>query len=783
MKKIPELLAPAGSFDSLKMAVQYGADAIYLGAKEFSARRSAANFDRDELARAFDYCHERDVRAYLALNILIKDEEFNKAYDLGCECAQLGADALILQDIGLVKAFSDNTDIPIHISTQASLCSLYDVLSYKLPNVTRAVLARETPLADIRYIKQNSGIELEVFAHGALCVSFSGQCLMSSLAGGRSGNRGACAQPCRREYKLYKDDRLLKSGYLLSSKDLCTIEYLSQLADTGADSLKLEGRLKRPEYVGVTVSQYRNALDCIASGDRFDSETAKKALCEIFNRGGFTKGYYLNRENIIFSKQPNNTGVLIGKSLSDDGRKICFDKEISRGDSVELRKDGKSLGGGSIYLLIQNGKKTDHCKGIASINSLNAQKAMGALIFRTSSCAQIDAVNQGIRLERVKKPLNMSLFHEGAELCLTITSQAVSYTAQTECCIKADRAPDEKGIKNALSKLGGTPFEVCEIFINISEALFFTLSDVNMLRRTAVQGLLRKMAEQAHNRYSIKAIPAVLDEASGNKLQIYRSSTNKNKDKPKNIAEVRSVEELDRAMNNSEYQEIYFHPYDWDFFNDTACIDKLNKYQAAKNGKKIYFGALPGCFEQDYRVLERNIDCIRAFDGIVASSPGMIYFAEKHKLDFIAGAALNVFNSRSAAYFADKNALRICLSYELNKRQIGFISRLFASEIMLMGRAPAMLLIHCPRSASGQSCLGCEGDYYFTDKRGYRFPVKKYRYSFCRHIVYNSKITVLTQYKTELEKMGICAFRYVLEDADIVKDGDTTGGHYTRGIE
>lgn len=772
MKKIPELLAPAGNFDSLKMAVQYGADAVYLGAKEFSARRSAANFDKDELAKALDYCHERDVQAYLALNTLIKDGEFFKAYDLGCECAQLGADALILQDIGLIKAFSENTDIPIHISTQASLCSLYDVLLYKLPNVTRAVLARETPLSDIKYIKQNAGIELEVFAHGALCVSFSGQCLMSSLAGGRSGNRGACAQPCRQEYKLYKNDRLLKNGYLLSSKDLCTIEYLSQLVDTGADSLKLEGRLKRPEYVGVTVNQYRNALDCIASGDSFDSETSKKALCEIFNRGGFTKGYYLNRDNIIFSKQPNNTGVLIGKSLSEDGRKICFDKEISAGDSVELRKEGKSLGGGSIYSLIQKGKKTNRCKGIAAINSLNVQSALGALVFRTSSSAQIEAVNQSIRLERVKNPLNMRLFQEGNKLCLTVYTSITSYTAETECAVKEDDLPDERGIKNALSKLGGTPFEACEIIINVSTALFFTLSDVNMLRRTAVQGILRTMAEKAHNRYLIKALPAL------NEFPI-----NKNKDRPMNIAEVRSLEELDGVMKNSEYQEIYFRPYDWEFFNNAPFIGKLYKYQTAKNGKKIYFAVLPGCFEQDYRVLERNIDCIKAFAGIVASSPGMIYFAEKYKLDFIGGAALNIFNRYSAAYLADKNALRICLSYELNKRQISVISKHFPSEIMLIGRAPVMMLIHCPRSAAGQSCMDCEGDYYFADKRGYHFPFKKYKYSFCRHIVYNSKITALTQYKAELEKMGICAFRYIEEDRYSLKADNTTGGHYARGIE
>lgn len=770
-KAIPELLAPAGNFDGLKMAVQYGADAVYLGAKEFSARKSAGNFDMQELARAFDYCHERGVKAYLTLNTLIKDEEFLHAYETGCEAAQLGADALIMQDAGLIDAFIRYSDIPIHISTQASLCSLYDILALEqLPNIRRVVLARETPLENIRHIKEKCSKELEIFVHGALCVSFSGQCLLSSMAGGRSGNRGACAQPCRREYSLYKNGEAVKSGYLLSARDLCTIEYLPKLIEAGADSLKIEGRLKRPEYVGVTVSQYRKALDCIRDNADFDSAEAKKELCEIFNRGGFVKGYYLSRDNIIFSQQPNNTGVLIGKSLSHDGRKIYFSDKIRQGDSIELRKNGKSLGGGKVYSLIQNGRKINECEGEAQINSLNVKGGMDALVYKTGSIEQLDNIKQGLRHERVKRPLKMVLYQEGNKLCLTAQCEKNSFTARIECQAGKGALPDTGAIETALRKLGSTPFEACEIIIKLCGNVFFTLSDINRLRRESIEGLLDNMRRSARSRYSF---------ATPQEPERYNSVEGSYT--PMNIAEVYDSESLGTALSSEKFQAVYFRPASWECFSDDALKNLLKKYQSISPDKKVYFAGLAGCLEQDYAILERNIDYMRAFDGILAESPAFIYLARKYGLNFIAGPSLNILNSYSAAFYMRRGAERICLSYELDKGHIKALAEKFPAEIRLEGRSPVMLLMHCPRKAAGEKCSGCEGEYILTDKQGRSFPLVKYKYAFCRHVLYNCKVTSLLDKRSELEQMGLKAFSFAQWDA--YDKEDVTRGHYLRGIE
>lgn len=768
--RIPELLAPAGGPEGLKMAVQYGADAVYLGAKAFSARRSAANFDAEDLERAFDYCHERGVKAYLALNTLIKDDEFNYAYETGCQAAQMGADALIVQDAGLIDAFARHTDIPIHISTQASLCSLYDILAWEQPNIKRVVLARETPLEYIKYIRSRCSMQLEIFAHGALCVSFSGQCLLSSMAGGRSGNRGGCAQPCRREYSVYKNGRKINEGYLLSARDLCTIQYLSELIEAGADSLKIEGRLKRPEYVGVVVNQYREALNCIADNKDFDSVKARKELCEIFNRGGFTKGYYLNRDNIIFSEQPNNTGVLIGKSVSKDGRNIVLKEQLSLGDSVELRKNGKSLGGGSVYSIMQNGQAAKTCSGAARINSLNIKDAEGALVFKTGSFMQTEKIKQGLRSERVKNPLKMLLVQQGNKLCLTLQWGGYSYMSEIEAESKEDEAPDIGKIKNALSKLGGTPFEACEIIVKLCGNLFFTLSDINGLRRDGLNGLLESMRVSAKNRYVIKSLP--LKEEYNYKNDGLTSI---------NTAEVRDLKGLEYALSSDFFQAVYFRPCNWECFNSAFLRNLLNKYQSSAPNKKIYFAALAGCFEQDYALLERNIEYIRAFDGILAESPGFIYFARKYKLNFIAGPSLNILNSCSAAYYMRLGAQRICLSYELDKQRLKILAERFPVEIRMEGRVPVMLLMHCPRLNAGEKCSDCEGNYILEDSGRRRFPLVKYKFSSCRHVLYNCKITSLLDCRGELEKMGAAAFGF--SQWEEYQKSDATKGHYLRGAE
>jgi putative protease len=288
-----ELLSPAGSFEALTAAVQNGADAVYLGGSEFNARRSAANFDEDGMRRALDYCHLRDVRVFVTFNTLILDRELQAALDYAGFLYESGADALIVQDLGLVRMLRGSyPDFPLHASTQMGVHDLDGVRILKELGFKRAVLSRETPLSEIKAIHMGCGLPLECFAHGAMCVSFSGGCLFSSMVGGRSGNRGTCAQPCRKKIAAGSEPM---DKYGLSMADLCMLTHIGDLRDAGVSSIKLEGRLKRAEYVAVVTRAYRRALD---GAPQKELESEFQRVKEIFSRGGFTTGYYYSRNDI-----------------------------------------------------------------------------------------------------------------------------------------------------------------------------------------------------------------------------------------------------------------------------------------------------------------------------------------------------------------------------------------------------------------------------------------------------------------------------------------------------
>lgn len=280
-----------GDFECLKAAVQNGADAVYLGASSFSARASAKNFDLNDLEEAINYAKLRNVDVHLALNTLIKNSEFNDALELAKKAYELGISAIIVQDYGLCSYLLRYLpDLPIHASTQMSLHNLEGAKEVESLGFKRAVLARELSINEIEFIKNNTSIELETFIHGALCISYSGQCLMSSMIGGRSGNRGKCAQICRLPYELIdtSKNKSIDKGYLLSPKDLCGLNYIPDLINIGVSSLKIEGRLKSPEYVATVTRIYRKYIDLALSNNEYVvDEKDKKDLMQAFNRGGF----------------------------------------------------------------------------------------------------------------------------------------------------------------------------------------------------------------------------------------------------------------------------------------------------------------------------------------------------------------------------------------------------------------------------------------------------------------------------------------------------------------
>jgi putative protease len=349
MNKI-ELLSPVGDWDCLLAAVQNGADSVYFGSTLFNARASANNFDVPTLKKAIQYCKLRNVRTFLTLNILIKNSEFNDAINLAQKAYEFG----IVQDLGLARYLIKNfPDMPIHGSTQMSIHNLEGVLELQDLGFKRVVLARELPLNEIQYICKNSKIEIETFIHGALCISYSGQCLFSSIIGGRSGNRGKCAGPCRLPYELLNHNNVsnkettMDKGYLLSPKDLCTLDYLPQLIDAGVKCFKIEGRLKTEYYLASVVNAYRNAIDdYMKNPNEYDYNKYLKELEKTKTRG-LTTFYFNDRNNKDFQeydgKQYNPNFEFGGKVLENQANKTLIEirNKLSIGDKMEILIPGK----------------------------------------------------------------------------------------------------------------------------------------------------------------------------------------------------------------------------------------------------------------------------------------------------------------------------------------------------------------------------------------------------------------------------------------------------------
>ncbi len=354
--KTVELLAPVGKIENAYAAIENGADALFVGGKLFNARQYADNFADDELESIVKYSKLRGIKIYVTVNILIKQSEIERLFHYLNYLSDLGIDAVISQDLAVVSLVKNYfPHLTLHASTQMTAHSLEDVLLLKSIGFKRVVLARELHLNEISAITKTCGVEIETFVHGALCFSYSGQCLMSSLIGGRSGNRGRCAQPCRMKYTLLEADHPIQDkSYLLSLKDMCTIEFLPKLIDAGIHSFKIEGRMKSPEYVASVVSVYRKYLDLAKSGSEYEVDPKDvEELKKIFNRGGFSKGYYFEHsgKHMITADSPKHIGVRAGTvthfSPKNHRATILLEEDLNPGDGIEvIRKGRESIGAG-----------------------------------------------------------------------------------------------------------------------------------------------------------------------------------------------------------------------------------------------------------------------------------------------------------------------------------------------------------------------------------------------------------------------------------------------------
>lgn len=479
-----ELLCPAGNKESLIAAINSGANAVYLSGKKFGARAFAANFSNEELKEAIRIGKVYGVKIYVTMNTLVKENEVEEFLEQVEFLYSNGVDAILMQDFGMIcLCLKKYPNLEIHASTQAHNSSLQGIdFLYKL-GVKRVVLPREMSLDEIKLIK--TPIEKEVFIHGALCVSYSGRCLMSQVLGGRSGNRGECAGCCRFKWKLYKSDKLLKEGYLLSMKELNLSEDILRLIPY-VDSLKIEGRMKSPTYVSFITSYYRKILD----GEKI-ADIDRENLQSLFYRG-YTKGHLLNNKDLVNTKSPNHIGLPIGKviDVTDSKITILLDKELAQEDGIRFLESGKGLIVNYLYdmkdRLISKGSPKqkivlDNKVGLTTLDTVSLTTNHKLVTKFSTITKKVDIAIKVIA--KINEPLEISFIKDNI-----IVSEKGNIVERAKSAIVT-----KERIISQVKRLGNTPFNCHEIDVLLDDDIFIPMGEINVLRRTLTERLIGKL--------------------------------------------------------------------------------------------------------------------------------------------------------------------------------------------------------------------------------------------------------------------------------------------------
>lgn len=812
-----ELLAPAGDFESLKAAVLNGADAVYIGGKEFSARQSAANFDRDEIVSAVRFCHSYGAKVYITLNTLLNDDELEKALNYAGFLYETGVDALIIQDLGLLKSLREYIpEFELHASTQMTAHNLDAVNYLHSLGVKRVVLSRELSLDEISYITKNAEAEAEteVFIHGALCISFSGQCLMSSMIGKRSGNRGRCAQPCRKEYSIDGS----KYAYYLSPRDLSALEFINKIKDTGAASLKIEGRMKKPEYVATIVSAYRKALDGKMTGCDVDD------VMQIFNRGGFTSDFMFKRQgkNMMCYDSPKNRGTYIGYVTSESGKfaEVKLSAPLSVGDGVEVF--GKNIGApvGSIKLNKTDVKSAN--PGSVVLIYLDGAKK-GDKIYKTFDMDLNERARKSFTGNDIKRvPLTAKFeAHKGSKIKLTAFKNGITVEEEgiePEMALKVPTTDDK--IISSLSKTKDTPFYFKSIDIDMDNDIAIPVSHLNAIRRGAIEKLIDRL-QGKRERIDIKYDSYKKDEAPeisvAERINDRKTAVDAgyNKDKMKNA----NLKELDLAAIDAGYNKYKTKNADLKILDLTDIDEGYNKYKipkvvaaagridAAKAAvdagcKIVFFGGdalrinngsidevisyagdkakvypwYPEIMLDNYEKYKAEALNLKGngIDAALCGNMGFYSYLKSIGYKVFLNKGFNLFNSKACDLFYDD----VCvLSPELDMKNIRDVIAKTKAETALTvyGKIKVMTSRQCivgsAKGGGGENCKNlCENKiHYIKDKMGEVFPL--ITDTNCKTHIYNSKTTCVIEEMPKILKLN-CDYLlldFVDETADDVK--------------
>lgn len=715
-----ELLSPAGSVEALRAGVQNGADAVYLGGNFFSARASCCNFNNEQLILAVEYAHIRNVKIFVTVNTSIKEEEINDFIKYTDFLYEHFVDGIILSDIGMASILRKRyPNMELHASTQISCHSLRDVLEMQKLGFDRVVVARELSIEEIKKICENVDIDIEVFVHGALCLCYSGQCLMSSLIGNRSGNRGRCAQPCRQKYKLIdinKNEVIenINGNYLLSPKDLCSIDNIEKILQTGVKSLKIEGRMKKQEYVATVTKSYRDSIDSFENNVKIDKDSLKRDLKAIFNRK-FTQGYLMNKSglDIINNEKPHNIGLKVGEVLGFDCKKnrlkIKLIETLSKGDGI-------NLGQGNIGRIIKDDKilKKGFKDEIIEIDFLkNVKKSTS--VYKTFDKdlmeKALETTKEGVENKRI--PLSCKLYIKLFEKIKFVIGDICIFSSFV--VEKAKTKTDFENIIQKLSKTKNTPFDFNFEKVEIDEYAFVPVSVLNNLRRDAIE-LYKK---------------SILDKFKDRKInfstkEIFIKNYSK-EDFGKITLKVHKNSQLNTILENKNTLFNYVKEiYTEDFFMLDDYFYKLEKM-----GIKLIYSA-PGVLKnEEYNVLKKYLENFdkKIFSKVQISTWGeKSFFKENFKTEkFNIDTYFNIYNSKSINFFINNfQSNNVTISQEINEREIKKMIDALSKDIkekicidmIIYGNQRSMITQYCPIDILEKN--------YNKDKKYVKSKVKEY---------------------------------------------------------
>lgn len=799
MKRKAELLAPAGSMESLHAAVQAGADAVYIGGQRFGARAYADNPDQDHLREAIDYCHFHGRALYMTVNTLLKETEMGQLYEYLAPLYEHGLDAVIVQDLGVLSWIREQfPDLPIHASTQMTVTGAEGASFLKERGVTRVVTARELSLREIQEIYKKTGMEIESFVHGALCYCYSGQCLLSSLIGGRSGNRGRCAQPCRLPYELYEKEKSIRSSegtYLLSPKDMCTLSMLPEILNSGVYSLKIEGRMKKPEVTAGVVRIYRKYLDiCLKSGNREAlcvSREDQRELMDLYNRGGFSQGYYKthNGKEMMALRRPNHNGIEAAKvtAVKKGSVELCAVEELSPGDVLEAfaASDPKKTE-------VTLGQKRRRKERFLVKQPAGMKIQPGWIFYRTKNKRLLDALRAQYVCGNYQEKINGRLkILKNQPVILDLTMEKWNVSVKADPPMEAQRQPlTEEKVRKQMEKTGNTEFSFQTLSIDVGEGVFLPVQTLNELRREGLEKLYQK-AVSSHRREK-QALR--LEETQAEK-----------REKPFSLwIELEQLDALSDLLSEQHIRGFYLDASAWNSFSDRKEIEKVTE-ACHRAGKQCFYG-MPRIFrldakEQYEKAWSKNI--FSMFDGMLIRNLEEYQFLRDRQYGgmIVADHNLYTYNRDAVSFWRNCGIERDTVPLELNKKELTQRG-CEGSEIVVYGRIPVMISAQCLK----KSTAGCNKKMewlFLKDRKKKRFPVKTVC-RFCYNVIYNEvplslleeweevrelspqtvRLCFTTECREEIRKVTQRFVKRIFySETSEVRNLEFTRGHFKRGVE